>query len=136
MKFIQIRQLKTAVDLIKRSGGINPFLGEPLPLRYCEDGKSRYILMEDRSEINTKKKVSFMGGNFDPVTSHFYKKKKSSAQETIVFDESENEDNNVMIYGLIEGGGWRSDKMDKNDSEDLTKLDDLASEYQRRQWNK
>ena len=29
-----------------------------------------------------------------------------------------------MTSGLIEGGDWRSDSMDKDDSEDLTKLDD------------
>ena len=63
LKFIQIRQLNTGVDLIKRSGEINPFLGEPLPLRDCEDGKSRSIPMEEKSEKDTKKKVSFMGGN-------------------------------------------------------------------------
>ena len=44
--------------------------------------------MEEKSEKDTKKKVSFMGGNLDPVTSNFYKK-NSSAQEPIVLDESE-----------------------------------------------
>ena len=48
-----------------------------------------------------------MSGNLDPVTSHFYKKKKSSAQESIFLDEYENEKNDVMIYGLIEGDYWR-----------------------------
>ena len=47
-----------------------------------------------------------------------------SAQELIVLDESENENHYVMISGLIEGGDWRSDRMGKDDSEDLTKLDD------------
>ena len=67
----------------------------------------------------------------DPVTSHFYKKKKLSAQEPIVLGESENENNDVMISGLIEGGSWRSARMDKDDSEELTKLDDPALEHQR-----
>ena len=118
-KFIQIRQLKTDIDLLKSSGDINHFLGEPLPLWYFEDVKARYITKEKNPEKDTKKKVSFMGGNFYPVTSYFYKKKTKSAQEPNVLDESEDENNYVMIYGLIEGGGWRSDRMDKDDSEDL-----------------
>ena len=39
LQFIQIRQLKTAIDFIKMSGEINHFLGEPLSLRDCEDCK-------------------------------------------------------------------------------------------------
>ena len=116
LKFIRIRQLKNAVDLIKRSGGINPFLGELIPIRDGEDGKSRFIPMEERSEKDTKKKVSFMGDNLDPVTSKFYNKKKLSPQEPIVSDESENENNDVKISGLIEGNDWISDRMDKYDS--------------------
>ena len=76
LNFILIRQLNTAVDLIKRSGEINPSLSEPLPLRDCEDGKSRSIPMEEKSKKDTKKKVSFMGGNLDPVTSIFYKEEE------------------------------------------------------------
>ena len=45
--------------------------------------------MEENYEKDTKKKVSFMGGNLDPVTSNFCKKKKLSDQEPIVSDESE-----------------------------------------------
>ena len=33
--------------------------------------------MEENSEKDTKKKVLFVGGNLDPVTSHFYKKNSS-----------------------------------------------------------
>ena len=41
-----------------------------------------------------------------------------------------------MISELIEGGDWRSDSMDKDDSEDLTKLDDPEPEHQRQKRNK
>ena len=41
-----------------------------------------------------------------------------------------------MIYGLIEGNDWRSDRMDKDDSVNLKKLDDPAPEYQSQQCNK
>ena len=63
-----------------------------------------------------------MGGNLDPVTSYFYKKKKSLSQEPIVLDESENEKNDVMNSGIFYWDGWRSDRMDKYYSENLTKL--------------
>ena len=86
LKFILISQIKTAVDFLKSSVEINTFLGELLPLRHCEDGKTRYIPMEEKYEKDTKKNVSLMGGNLDPVTSHLYKKKKSSSQEPMVFD--------------------------------------------------
>ena len=113
MEFIQTRQLKTAVDFLKRSGGINPFLVEPLHLINSEDGKARSITMEEKSEKDTKKKVSFMGGNLYPVTSNFYKKNNLSAQEPIVLDEYENENNDVTISVLIEGMigdqiGWKN----------------------------
>ena len=81
--------------------------------------------MEENSGKDIKKKVSFMGRNFDPVTSHFYKKKKLSAREPIVFGGSENGNNYVIIYGPIDGVDWGSDRIDDDDSEDLTKLDDL-----------
>ena len=103
MEFIQTRQLKTAVDFLKRSGEINPFLVEPLHLINSEDVKARSITMEEKSEKDTNKKVSFMGGNLYPVTSHFYKKNSLSAQEPIVLDEYENENNDVTISVLIEG---------------------------------
>ena len=77
-----------------------------------------------------------MGGDLDPVTSYFYKKKKLSAQEPIVLDESKNENNDVMISVPIEENDWRLDMMGKYASEDLTKLDDLAPEHQRQQRNK
>ena len=77
-----------------------------------------------------------MGGNLDPFTSHFYKKKDLSAQEPIVLDESENENNDVMISVPIEENDWRLDMMDKYASEDLTKIYDPAPEHQRQQWNK
>ena len=41
-----------------------------------------------------------------------------------------------MTSGLNEGGGCRSDSMDKDDSEDLTKLDDPSPENQRQQFDK
>ena len=121
-------KLNTAVDFLKGSGEINIFLCEPLFLRYYEDGKARYILMEENSEKGTKKKVLFVGGNLDPVTSHFYKK-NSSAQEPIVLDESEDENNDVMISGITDGNDRRSDRMEKYDSKKPTKLDDQATEW-------
>ena len=72
----------------------------------------------------------------DPFTSHLYKKKRSSAQEPIFLGESENENNDVIISVLVEGNDWRSDRMEKDDSEELTKVDDPAPEHQRQQWNK
>ena len=72
LKFIQIRQLNIAVDFIKCLGEINPLLGEPLPLIDCEYGKARYFTMEEKSGKDTKKNVSFMVGNLDPVELHFY----------------------------------------------------------------
>ena len=92
--------------------------------------------MEEKSEKYTKKKVSFMGGNLDPITSLFYKKKKSSAQKPIFLGEYENKNNNVIISGLIEGDDWRSDWTDKDYSEDLKKLDDPTPEHQGQQRNK
>ena len=136
LKFIQIRQLNTAVDFIKKSGEINLFLGEPIPLIDCEYGKARYIPMEENSEKDTKKKVLFMGDNLDLVTSNFYNKKNYSAQEPIVLDESEDENNDVMISGITDGNDRRSDRMEKCDSKEPTKLDDQATEHQRQQWNK
>ena len=50
LKFIQIGQLKTAVDFPKRSGEINPFLGKPLSLKDFVYGKARSISMEEKSE--------------------------------------------------------------------------------------
>ena len=41
-----------------------------------------------------------------------------------------------MTSGLNEGGGCRSDSMDKDDSEDLTKLDNPAPENQRQHCGK
>ena len=41
-----------------------------------------------------------------------------------------------MISGLIQGVDCRSDRMDKDDIEYLTKLDDTAPEHQGQQWNK
>ena len=102
--------------MLKRSGEINPFLGGTLPLRDWEDGKFRSIPMEEKSEKDTKKKFSFMGGNLDQVTPHFYKNKKSSAKEPIVLGESKNENNFVMISVIIEGDDWISYRMDKEDS--------------------
>ena len=116
LKIIQIRKLNTAVDLIKIPVEINALPGEPIPIRDFEYGKSTSIPMEEKSEKYTKKKVSFMGGNFDPIASLFYKKKKSSAQIPIFLGEYENKNNNVIISGLIEGDDWRSDRMDKDDS--------------------
>ena len=57
--------------------------------------------MKETSKIYTKRRVSFMGGNLDPVTSHSYQKNKSSSQEPIFLDESENENIYVMISGII-----------------------------------
>ena len=39
--------------------------------------------MEENSEKDTKKKVSFMGGNLDPVTSNFYKKNLSAQGQLV-----------------------------------------------------
>ena len=77
-----------------------------------------------------------MCGDLDPVTSYFYKKKTKSAQEPNVLDESEDENNDVMISGITDGNDRRSDRMEKCDSKEPTKLDDQATEHQRQQWNK
>ena len=45
--------------------------------------------MEEKYEKDTKKNVSLMGGNLDPVELHFYQRKNSSAKETFFLDESE-----------------------------------------------
>ena len=71
LESIQIRQLKTDVDLLRRLGEINSFFGEPRPLRYFDDGKARSITIEEKSEKDDNKNVSFVGANLDPVTSHF-----------------------------------------------------------------
>ena len=57
-----------------------------------------------------------MGDNLDLMTSNFYKKNKSSAQEPIVIDESEKINNDVIISGLIECNDWIPHSMDKYDS--------------------
>ena len=55
-KFIQIRQLNTDFDLLKKSGVINPFLGEPLPLRDCEYGNARSTPTEENSKKILRKR--------------------------------------------------------------------------------
>ena len=55
LKFIQTKLLKNGVDLLKMSSDIKPFVGEPSPLRDCEDGKARSIPTEEWSEEDNKK---------------------------------------------------------------------------------
>ena len=55
-KFIQIRKLNTDFDLLKKSGMINPFLGEPLPLRDFEHDNARSIPTEENSEKILRKR--------------------------------------------------------------------------------
>ena len=134
---IQTKQLKKAVDMLERTGDVNPFLVEPLPLKTANEQKCKSSPFQSGSPAGRKKlKAESMGGNLNKVASYFTSTRKSPSVEPIIIIDSDDGGVDGAISGLIEDNDWRKDRMDKDDMPNLKKLSDPAPGYEREQWRR
>ena len=121
----------------ERTGDVDPFLVELIPLKTANEQKRKSSPFQSGSLAGRKKlNAKSMGGNLNKVTSYFTSTRKSPSVEPIIIIDSDDGGVDGAISGLIEDNDWRKDRMDKDDMPNLKKLADPAPGYEREQWRR
>ena len=117
LKFVQRKNLEQAISSLQKTGDIDPFLVAPIPIQ--EDTKPS-SLPPKSTPVKKKQDPLCRGGNLRKLTSYFsVKKKPFSDQKQDRESVASKVNQSPIIAGLIEGYDWRSNRMDKDDDQQI-----------------